>query len=168
MSVHDGEFVPYFTGIEVEKSPAHGMKTLFVSGFPNISEIGLQLKEHSDIKHIYFGANMSFAVDDVFGYQEWDDAISYFLKKGYWCTLDFDISEVDNITECAIVEYRRFIAMISAKLPYINQLGYHATLKLDDSGFEATNSGVWCHSIHKLMDPAAMTDWDAYSDDEAV
>ena len=58
--------------------------------------------------------------------------------------------------------------MISVKLPYINQLGYNATLKLDDRDFDATNPGVWCHSIHKLQDRSVFTDWSKYTKDQSV
>jgi hypothetical protein len=59
--------------------------------------------------------------------------------------------------------------MISVKLPYIQQLGYNATIKLDDKDFAATNPGVWCHSVHDLMKrDQAFTDWYKYTKDEIV
>jgi hypothetical protein len=58
--------------------------------------------------------------------------------------------------------------MISVKLPYIKQLGYNATLKLDDKDFKATNPGVWCHSVHELQTRKAFTDWSKYTQDEVI
>ena len=50
--------VQFFTGTEVEHTPAYGMKTLFVVGVKNPTEIEAHLKD--DVKHIFFGANHSF------------------------------------------------------------------------------------------------------------
>ena len=56
--------------------------------------------------------------------------------------------------------------MISVKLPYINQLGYNAVLKLDDNDFDSTNPGVWCHRLHDLQTVDTFTSWDDYTNDE--
>ena len=54
---HD-DSVNFFTGVEVEHTPAHGLKTLFVVGVQSFE----QITEHlHGCEHIYFGANMSFA-----------------------------------------------------------------------------------------------------------
>ena len=58
--------------------------------------------------------------------------------------------------------------MISVKLPYIQQLGYNAIIKLDDKDFKASNPGVWCHSLHDLMDREKFTDWSKYSLDKPL
>jgi hypothetical protein len=55
--------------------------------------------------------------------------------------------------------------MISVKIPYLTQLNYNATIKIDDKGFEATNPGVWTHQLHDLMKREKFTDWDQYKDD---
>jgi len=84
------------------------------------------------------------------------------------CTLDLDVSAVEGLIEGPLVEYNNFIPMISVKLPYIQQLGYNATIKLDDRDFAATNPGVWCHSLHNLKDRRVFTDWSQYTKDEIV
>jgi hypothetical protein len=58
--------------------------------------------------------------------------------------------------------------MISVKLPYIQQLGYNATVKIDDKDFEATNPGVWCHSLHELQNRNNFTDWSKYTNDNVL
>ena len=73
---------------------------------------------------------------------------------------------MEGLLESALPEYRRFIPMISAKLPYINQLGYNAVLKIDDIDFDKSNPGVWCHRLHDLQSASTFTGWDAYKDDE--
>jgi hypothetical protein len=53
-------------------------------------------------------------------------------------------------------------------LPYLNQLGYNATLKIDDKDFAATNPGVWCHNLQDLLGRDRFTDWDQYGKDEII
>jgi hypothetical protein len=161
------ENVRFFRGTEVEHTPAHGKRTLFVVGIQSIDDIA----QHLDgCDHIYFGANMSFPKLDVdaSGWKHWEHMIVPFLKLGYWCTLDIDVSCVEGLCEGGMPEYSTFIPMISVKLPYIQQLGYHATIKLDDRDFAATNPGVWCHSVHKLMDSRKFTNWTQYTKDEPL
>lgn len=173
---HDN--VKFFTGTEVEHTPAHGQKTLFVVGLQNANEILNIIEEHRSyldttkhITHVYFGANMSFPnipVNNGAEWAKWEYMIYYFLEKGYWCTLDIDISCVEGLCESGLCEHTNFIPMISAKLPYINQLGYNATLKLDDKDFIATNPGVWCHSLHALQNRDNFTHWSKYTNDKAL
>jgi hypothetical protein len=58
--------------------------------------------------------------------------------------------------------------MISAKLPYLQQLGYNATIKIDDKDFQATNPGVWCHSVQSLIRRRVFTPWDHYTKDQPL
>ena len=159
--------ISLFVGTEVEHTPAFGLKTLFVVGVQSVELIESSYKEHN-CKHIYFGANQSFAPDSLDYYKPWDEMISYFLKKDYLCTLDFDAVDTEDVLEFGFTEYNNFIPMISVKLPYLQQLGYNATIKLDDKDFKATNPGVWCHSLHNLLDRKVFTDWSKYTQDEVV
>lgn len=163
--------VNFFTGIEVEKSPANGLHTLFVVGDPDIEYIARLLTQHTgpEITHIYFGANQSFhpstfeELDD-----EWVPTIIHFLTLGYWCTLDFDHSLTSLVQESSLFQYMQFIPMISVKFPDIRHLGYNATLKLDDADFKFSNHGVWCHSLNELQSREAFTSWSEYNDDEII
>ena len=158
----------FFTGIEVEHTPAYGKKTLFVVGVQNVEDIAANL---NGAEHIYFGANMSFPklnINDRVQWERWENMIRFFINKGYLCTLDVDISCIEGLTEGGFCEYNNFIPMISVKLPYIQQLGYNATIKLDDKGFNKTNPGVWCHSLHELQNRATFTDWSKYTKDETI
>lgn len=164
------ESITYFVGTEIEHTPAFCMKTLFVVGVQNVQEI-LELAGEHYCEHIYFGANQSFktnGLDDYQSWEPWEKMIRACLDAGFWCTLDFDVSETEGILESPLVEHRRFIPQISVKLPYIQQLGYNATIKLDDKDFSATNPGVWCHSLHKLMNRENFTNWDQYGKDEII
>lgn len=167
---HDN--VNFFFGEEVEHTPALGKHTLFVVGVHSNDDIAQALGRSSrPVDHIYFGANQSFPnlrVNDGGEWAKWERMIWHFLDLDYWCTLDVDIQCVEGLCESGLAEHDRFIPMISAKLPYIQQLGYNAVLKLDDRDFRATNPGVWCHSIHQLQRRSVFTDWSQYTKDQPI
>ena len=166
-----------FIGQEVEHTPAYGQKTLFVVGLQETNKILEILKNYKSyldadqhITHVYFGANMSFPnllVND-YRWNDWESMIKPVLDAGYLCTLDIDVACAEGLAESGLCEYNNFIPMISVKLPYIRQLNYNATLKIDDKDFDATNPGVWCHSIHTLQKRAVFTDWSKYTKDEVI
>lgn len=168
--------VSFFVGTEVEHTPAFGQLTLFVVGLQSMYEVDLALNAHYalggyPITHVYFGANQSFPnpdVNDADTWNSWEAMINHVLAKGLFATLDLDVSAVEGLLESSLVEHNRFIPMISVKLPYIKQLGYNATLKIDDKDFEATNPGVWCHSLHDLQKREVFTDWSKYTKDEVI
>ena len=159
--------VKFFVGTEVEHTPAFGQRTLFVVGLQD-PQIVIQEFKNNDCEHIYFGANQSFT--EYEDWQDWQHMIGYCLDHlSVYCTLDIDVSQVEGlIKKTNLTDYRIFIPMISVKLPYIQQLGYNATIKLDDKDFAATNPGVWCHSLHDLRDRNKFTDWSKYTKDEVI
>lgn len=164
------ESVRFFVGTEVEHTPVYGHRTLFVVGVQPVTDI-LHWAEHQECDHIYFGANQSFpnpANDDFTTWNLWELMIQPLLVKGHWCTLDVDVRCVPGLTDSMLVEYSRFIPMISVKMPHVRQLGYNAVLKIDDVDFEATNPGVWCHSLHNLQTRAQFTDWSQYTKDATI
>ena len=162
--------ITFFIGTEIEKTPAYGMKTLFVVGVHD-DQIITTMAQNNDCTHIYFGANQSFkteGVNDSQSWRMWEDMIYVCLEQGYWCTLDLDVREVEGLLESGLVEKQQFIPQISVKLPYLQQLGYNATIKIDDKDFKATNPGVWCHNLHDLLGRDRFTSWDQYGKDEII
>jgi len=162
--------VTFFKGIEVEKTPAYGLKTLFVTGLNDVSIIRQHLE---DEKHIFFGANHSFkphkrekSAYDY--YNEWDKMIETFLNEGYWCSLDIPITAAEEFLDGPLVEYENFIPQLRVPVPYVKQWNYNTMLKIDDKDFKATNPGVWCHSLHDLLDREKFTDWTKYTLDKPV
>jgi hypothetical protein len=154
--------VKLFTGREIEHTPAYNMETLFVVGLQDIETVR-QTAADAGVEHIYLGANMSY-----YAHEDWDEIVLTLLKEGWWVTLDFDIRDVEYVLESGYTEYNRFIPMISAKLPYIDQLGYNACLKIDDKDFDASNPGVWVHRVHDLKDKTVFTDWSKYTKDKVL
>ena len=152
----DGESsnVVFFTGFEVEKTPAFGMDTLFVVGPQPLNDI-IKHAEHQGSEHIYLGANQSFHVDLVQNHlgeiDLWTEIIEGLLDQNYWFN-----------------EYDKFISQISIKLPNIEELNYNACIKLDDRDFDASNPGVWIHQVHDLMDRRTFTKWSEYEKDAPI
>jgi hypothetical protein len=167
LNTEERQAVVYFTGYEVEHTVCYGMKTLFVVGTPPLQEILQQANRDVEIKQIYFGTSQSFNPKAMTHeeYAPWDEVILGCLKEDYWVTLDFGVEHVEGVIESGYCEHARFVPMISVKLPYINQLNYNATIKLDDRTWGATNPGVWTHHLPSLMTKETYTHWDQYTQD---
>ena len=157
--------VKFFTGTEVEHTPALGKKTLFVVGVQSVDHIASNLE---NCEHIFFGANHSFDPQDNLDWARWEGMVGYFLEKGYLCSLDIPITAVEQFNDSGLCEYRNFIPQIRVSIPYTKLWNYNTMLKIDDVDFDATNPGVWCHSLHSLMSRETFTDWDQYNNDKVV
>jgi len=166
------EDIIFFTGVEVEKTPAFGMKTLFVTGLQDVKEINRYYQEEK-CKHIFFGANHSYkpSLDLPNAYDEWlawEDMIGFFLEKDILCSLDIPLSHAEQFLDGPLVEKDNFIPQLRVPVPYIKQWNYNTMLKIDDKDFKASNPGVWCHSLHDLMDREKFTDWSKYGLDKVL
>jgi hypothetical protein len=164
------ESITFFTGIEVEHTPAYGKKTLFVVGIQPTALIQDWYDSHN-CEHIYFGANQSFPnlkTNDGAEWAKWETMIFTFLERDILCTLDTDVSCAQGILESGLCENHNFIPQLSVKLPYLQQLGYNATIKIDDIDFNATNPGVWCVMLNELTKRSSFTDWSQYKKDEII
>ena len=157
--------VVFFTGVEIEHTPAYGKKTLFVTGVQTVEHIALNLQ---GCEHICFGANHSFHPKDNVEWDLWEGMIQYFLDKEYLCSLDIPIAVAEEFHENGLNDYNNFIPQIRVPLPYIKLWNYNTMLKIDDKDFNATNPGVWTHSLHTLMDRSKFTDWEQYKNDEII
>lgn len=159
------EDIQFFTGYEVEKTPAHSMLTLFVTGLQSVKDIETRL---GDIQHIFFGANHSFNPVNNIDWDQWEDIIQHFLSQDILCTLDIPLSCAEQFLEGPLVEYDNFIPQIRVPIPHIKLWNYNTMLKIDDKDFRASNPGVWCHSLHDLMDRDKFTDWTQYTLDKPL
>ena len=165
--------VVFFVGKEVERTPAYGLRTLFVTGVQPWKTIEKHYKQNH-CEHIFFGANHSYNPASVSQYElydyclHWDNMIKIFLDEGYLCTLDIPLNGADATLEGALVERENFIPQIRVPLPYTRLWNYNTMIKIDDVGFKATNPGVWCHSLHDLMDRDKFTDWNQYGLDTVL
>ena len=161
----EADNVQFFIGIEVEHTPAYGLKTLFVTGIHPVEDIALNL---NGAEHIFFGANHSFDPQTPEEWTEWESMIQFFLSKDYLCSLDIPMSAVEEFHDGGLCESNNFIPQIRVPIPYIKLWNYNTMIKIDDKDFKATNPGVWSHSLHKLTDRSAFTDWSAYKNDKVI
>lgn len=163
------EGIKFFIGTEIEHTPAYGMKTLFVTGLHSSSEIEKHVLAN-DCTHIFFGANHSYnPTNDVPAeWDTWEEMIRNFLIKGYLCSLDIPLGAVEQFSDGGLNEYNNFIPQIRVPIPYIKLWNYNTMIKIDDSGFNKSNPGVWSHSLHDLMDREHFTDWNQYKNDEII
>lgn len=168
--------VKFFVGTEIERTPAYGMKTLFVVDIQSPIAIVDYANKH-ECKHIFVGANQCFNpaatmakynLDLYDTMQKWDSMIKPLLKLDYLVTLDFDVTHCNTVLESGWCEYDNFIPQISVKIPYIKQFNYNTMLKIDDTDFKASNPGVWCHSLHELMTRDTFTSWQEYGKDQPI
>lgn len=169
------ENVDFFVGTEVERTPAFGRRTLFVVGVQPIQNIQDWLDDYHSyedrsyhIEHVFFGANHSFNPQTPEEWRKWESMITYFLERGYLCTLDIPISAVEEFNDGSLCDYRNFIPQIRVSVPYTKLWNYNTMLKIDDKDFDATNPGVWCHSLHSLMSRETFTSWDDYKGDKKL
>jgi hypothetical protein len=157
--------VVFFSGKEVEHTPAFGMQTLFVVGIQPTDEIAKRL---NGANHIFFGANHSFTPKNNKDWVDWEKMITFFLDRDFLCSLDIPISAVEEFNEGGLNERDNFIPQIRVPIPYIKLWNYNTMLKIDDKDFKATNPGVWSHSLHDLKDRSKFTSWDKYKGDSIL
>jgi hypothetical protein len=168
------EHTRFFLGTEVERTPAWGENTLFVVGLQTESDIdaalrAANLQNHPQtIRHIFFGANHSYNPLTVEEIEQWERVIRLFLDRGFLCSLDIPMSQVAEFHEGGLCEHNNFIPQIRISIPCIRLWNYNTMLKIDDRDFDATNPGVWCHSLHSLQSRDAFTDWNQYHKDKTL
>jgi hypothetical protein len=160
------EDIDFFFGKEVEKTPAFGKQTLFVVGVKSCDDIVYHFdKNPRGVEHIFFGANHSFHPKDALEWQRWESMITYFLERDYLCSLDIPITHAEQFNDSGLCEYHNFIPQIRVSIPYVKLWNYNTMVKIDDNDFDATNPGVWTHSLHSLMSRETFTSWSQYSED---
>ena len=160
--------IQFFTGVEIEHTPAYGMNTLFVTGIQTIDAIELLLATNNNIKHIFFGANHSFNPTTPEEWDSWEEMIVHLLENEYWCSLDIPMTAVESFNDGRLNEFDNFIPQIRVPIPYIKLWNYNTMIKIDDKGFKATNPGVWSHSLHSLTNRENFTPWSKYKDDKIL
>lgn len=158
------EEVNFFVGSEVEATLAYGKRTLFVVGLQDPRVIRRLATKHA-CKHIYLGANMSFTESD-----QYCVTARYLLDEGFMVTVDFPITSYQWFADnCSSLDnYNGFIPMVSVPMPGIEKKNGNLCIKIDDIGFNQTNTGVWVHPVEKLRTYNSFTGWDRYTNDHII
>jgi len=159
-----GADIEVFMGVEVEKTVMHGKKTMFVVGIQDPVKVA-SWAAFRGISHIYLGANKSF-----YETEDWEPMVDSLLQAGLWVTFDFPLRSQDFVMGMLGNHMRksRFIPMISVEITNVEIYNHNTTVKIDDLDMHHSNPGVWCHSLHDLLDRSRFTHWDEYNDDKAI
>lgn len=157
-----------FVGNEIEHTPAYGKRTLFVVGAGYDPDMLAQKAEMAKCEHIYFGANMSFNLQQHEAGEQWAELLDDFAARHFWFTLDFQPHQWNWVRQQTFAHTDQFIPMVSVRIPHIQDLNYNACIKLDDNDFQSTNPGVWVHRVHNLKDTSLFTPWSEYANDSIV
>jgi hypothetical protein len=157
--------IQFFTGVEVEHTPAFGMKTLFVTGIQSVEDIAKNLQ---GCEHIFFGANHSFNPTNYDEWRQWDSMIEFFLRMDYLCSLDISINLAEEFLESGLNDNDNFIPQIRIPIPYLKLWNYNTMLKIDDKDFKATNPGVWSVPMGAITQRKYFTPWRKYKNDEVL
>ena len=123
----------------------------------------MDLADHHNCKHIYFGTSQSYNGDGKFA-----TVMKELLENKYWVTLDFGIEYIEKVTETGLMKYERFIPMVSAKIPNIYKLNKNTTLKIDDVTWGHSNTGVWSKNLKQITENMHYTDWSEYVGDTVI
>ena len=95
--------------------------------------------------------------------------IRAFTDKDILCSLDIpsDIN-LEWFLDGGLTEVDNFIPQLRVVVPYVAQWNYNTMIKIDDKDFKTSNPGVWCHSLHDLMDRNKFTNWSKYGLDKVL
>lgn len=159
--------VIYFIGTEIEDTCLRGERTLFIVGIRPVEEI-LKIAQQQNIKCLYFGTSQSFNPVTLEDYKSWEDMMQSLLEKDYWVSLDFGIEHIQTVINSSINNHSKFVPMISAKIPNYQTLNKNATLKIDDTTWGHSNSGVWSRNLKDLTQVMHYTDWSEYVGDTII
>ena len=160
--------VSTFTGIEVERTPCYGLKTYFVAGIPEDNPVQFINKVMKyDCEQIYFGANHSLKDWK----DEWTEPMAVLIKEclsaRFWVTLDVDGTKLPQEI-IAFLSNKFFSVTYSIHVPNVDKINGNINIKIDDSGFAATNKGVWSTTLRSIKVKNNFTSWDEYKKDTPV
>jgi len=157
---------------EIENMLTKGMKTLYINGIDNI--VGM---DDDDITKIVdtsiiqkctviriIGFSMDPNADEFKEWEPWEKLINTILDKtNVMCVFEFDSKYVESFLETGLAEKDNLVPVVNVNLPYNNQLGYNAVIKIADNQNQNTNPGTWCHQLHDLKSLESFTHWNAFN-----
>lgn len=148
-------------GIERSNSPARGLLTMFLAGkihradvislIDNAQEHPAVIETGLNLSHLHFGAKASF---DGINMPYWTELLHYFLREGFWCTLELQSYHLSLIAKEGLCRQSRFIPLVRIPLVRPLELGHNATLEIEDSA-SAPSSNAWSFSVPALLQQRA-------------
>ena len=118
------------------------------------------------VKCLIFGAQ-NVIDSNNFIYIDVNCVILESLLENYHVTLDVPgNARLEEITQ--FLTNPKFTIVYAVPVENIMDMKGNVIFKIDDKDFKATNPGVWCHSLHNLLDRKTFTSWDQYTKDEVI
>ena len=158
-------FVEASVNIESSNSPAKGLLTLFLDGWFDRSHVVMLIdavQEDASVRtfglnlsHLRFGNNQTF---DTKQPNLWFDNLRYFLREGFWCTLEIHMKQLAMVQKTGLCRQARFIPLLHLGIPHALELGYNATLEIDNQGEEKSWSVPLPQLLLRKTEPVPTTE----------
>ena len=157
--------VNLFVGKEIEHTLAHGKRTLFLARNDLTTDQILELAVANNCEHIYYGANRSYMHSHGMQLAQ----MMKFLDDGYYITVDYPYAIHNEVKKKFALVWKRpkFIPFCSIIFPNTED-DRQVHIKIDDSDFNKTNTGVWAMSLDKAKETAGYTQWEEYKSDRPI
>ena len=157
--------VKVFTGLEIEHTPAYGLKTLFLARNDLTFDQIVKLCKETNAEAIYYGANRSY----IHGHFMQVAQIVKLLALGYFVTVDYPFELHQMVKEKFEICWKneKFIPFCSIIFPN-SEDDEQLYMKVDDVDFKATGPGVWTMSMNNFKQSSGFTSWDEYKKDEPI
>jgi len=162
---------PYVVGPEIEHTAAYSKKTLIVNKPASIEEIEQALTEF-DCEALYL--ELSRATGHTYGkttnnqrlIDTYHKQAEYFLKKGYWVTIDSPNNFAENFSD--LTNNKKFVINMAVMVPGVEKLKGNVSLKLMGGDYKNPADGVWCFDLDKIKQDKNLTKWHEYKIDKRV
>lgn len=157
-----------FVGLEVERTPYFGLRTLFVVASPQDQvDLITTLAEQNNCTHIFLGANHSYEPQSIEEALEWSKAIGVLSKK-FKVSVDVGSNFLHYFRRSNAHLIENVCLQIRLEISHIQEYNDLVMIKIDDSGFKHGNPGIWTTPLTKICVEENFTAWDAYNQDRIV
>lgn len=140
----------YSIGEECRIPSIKGTRTLYVKGIQKLKKIKeIMLKEKCDTLFLGDGHTIEGTVEWALFLEE----VDRWHRSGdfeFNYILHVDSNDLPWLHELICMENFDCYPLISIKMPYVGLLPYNTTISIDDYRGEATNPGVWSHTLSDL------------------
>jgi hypothetical protein len=157
-----------FVGVEVERTPYFGLRTLFVVSSPQDQvDLITDLAKQNDCEHIFLGANHSYEPQTIEEAREWSMAISTLAKK-YKISVDVGSNCLHYFRHSKTHLIKNICLQVRLEISDLSEYNNLVMIKIDDSGFRHSNPGIWTTPLTTICSDKNFTAWDEYNKDRIV
>lgn len=168
----DTRKVVFFVGIEQERTPAQGLKTLFVVGAPPAHDI-VALAVERRVQHVFLGANHA-RNERIERFDpaalDWPRLIDELLSRNLRVTVEYLPAHHDWAMQHLRPFFQRpgFCAQIAIALPDDTVDGSRLAVKIDNLAGAQASRGVWVWPLAMLRAEHRHTPFMDSPNDEVV